>query len=88
MLETYPTLQRLLPAMGYGAHQMADLEATINTTPCDTVIFGTPVDLRRLLTLHVPAVRVSYDIKEIGEPTLEALVPCLAQRTRAQHCEP
>ena len=87
-LETYPALQRLLPAMGYGAYQMAELEATINATPCDTVIFGTPVDLRRLLTLHVPAVRVFYDIEEIGEPTLEALVPCLAQRTRAQHCEP
>jgi predicted GTPase len=74
--------------MGYSAHQMADLEATINATPCDTVIFGTPVDLRRLLTLHVPAVRVSYDIEEIGEPTLEALVPCLAQKIRAQHCAP
>ena len=85
-LETYPALQRLLPAMGYGAHQIAELEATINATPCDTVIFGTPVDLRRLLTLHVPAVRVSYDIEEIGQPTLAALVPFLAQRTRTQPC--
>jgi predicted GTPase len=84
-LETYPALRRLLPAMGYSAHQRADLEATINATPCDTVIFGTPVDLRRLLTLHVPAVWVSYDIEEIGAPTLEALVPVLAAKTRAQH---
>jgi predicted GTPase len=74
--------------MGYGAYQIAELEATINATPCDAVIVGTPVDVRRILTLHVPAVRVFYDIEEIGEPTLEALVPCLAQRTRAQHCEP
>jgi predicted GTPase len=87
-LATYPTLHRLLPAMGYSASQIAELEATINATPCDTVIFGTPVDMRRFLTLHVPAVRVFYDIEEIGEPTLEALVPCLAQKTRAQHCEP
>ena len=85
-LETYPALQRLLPAMGYSASQIAELEATINATPCDTVIFGTPVDLRRLLTLHVPAVRVSYDIEEIGQPTLAALVPFLAQRTRTQPC--
>ena len=82
-LETYPALQRVLPAMGYSAHQRADLEATINATPCDAVIVGTPVDLRRLLTLHAPAVRVSYDIEEIGAPTLEALVPCLAQKIRA-----
>jgi predicted GTPase len=72
--------------MGYSAYQIAELEATINATPCDTVIFGTPVDLRRLLTLHVPAVRVSYDIEEIGQPTLAALVPFLAQRTRTQPC--
>ena len=85
-LATYPALQRLLPAMGYSASQIAELEATINATPCDTVIFGTPVDMRRFLTLHVPAVRVFYDIEEIGEPTLAALVPFLAQRTRTQPC--
>jgi predicted GTPase len=84
-LETYPHLQRLLPAMGYNAHQIAELEATINATPCDTVIFGTPVDLRRLLTLHVPAVRVSYDIEEIGQPTLAAILPLLAERARTRH---
>jgi predicted GTPase len=87
-LETYPAMQRLLPAMGYSAHQMAELEATVNATPCDAVVFGTPVELRCLLTLHVPAVRVSYDIEEIGEPTLETLVPFCAQKTRAQHCAP
>jgi predicted GTPase len=84
-LQTYPTLQRLLPAMGYSARQMADLEATINAIPCDAVIFGTPVDLRHLLTLHVPAVRVSYDIEEIGQPTLAALLPVLTEKARAQH---
>ena len=87
-LATYPALHRLLPAMGYSASQIAELEATINATPCDTVIVGTPVDIRRLLTLDVPAVRVFYDIEEIGEPTLEALVPFLAQRRRAPHGSP
>jgi predicted GTPase len=84
-LQTYQALQRLLPAMGYGAHQMAELEATINATPCDAVVFGTPVDLRRLLTLHVPGVRVSSDIEEIGQPTLAAIVPVLAERARTRH---
>ena len=83
-LEMYPALQRLLPAMGYGASQMADLEATINATPCDAVLVGTPVDVRRFLTLQVPAVRVFADMEEIGEPTLAALIPCLAQKARAQ----
>ena len=84
-LQTYPALQRLLPAMGYSVRQMVELEATINATPCDAVIFGTPVDLRRLLTLHVPAVRVSSDIEEIGQPTLEAIMPLLTERARTRH---
>lgn len=84
-LQLYPALQRVLPAMGYGAHQIAELEATINATPCDSVLFGTPVDLRHLLTLHVPAVRVSYEIEEIGQPTLAALFPLLTARTRSRH---
>jgi len=84
-LQMYPALQRLLPAMGYSAHQLADLEATINATPCDAVVFGTPVDLRHLMTLHVPAVRVSYDIEEIGQPTLAVIVPVLAKKARARY---
>lgn len=83
-LAAYPALSCLLPAMGYSTQQMADLEATINATPCDAVIVGTPVDLRRLLTLQVPAVRVSYDLEEIGQPTLDMLGPLLAQRTQMQ----
>ena len=74
--------------MGYGAHQIADLEATIHATPCDAIIVGTPVDVRRFLTLPVPAVRVFFDIEKIGEPTLAALVPRSAQKIRAQHCSP
>ena len=78
------------PAAGDGLLGPPDgrLEATINATPCDAVIVGTPVDLRRILTLPVPAVRVFSDIEEIGEPTLAALVPRLAQKIRAQHCSP
>jgi predicted GTPase len=71
----YPALRRVLPAMGYGAPQIADLEATINAVPCDAVLFGTPVDLRRLLTLRHPIVQVRYDVEEIGQPTLAEVLP-------------
>ena len=76
-LRTYPALRRVLPAMGYGAQQIAELEATINAVPCDTVVFGTPVDLRRVLTLRHPAVRVRYEVQEIGQPTLADVLPGL-----------
>jgi predicted GTPase len=71
----YPALHRVLPAMGYSQQQMADLEATINAVPCDTVVFGTPIDLRHVLNLRHPAVRVRYEVEEIGQPTLADVLP-------------
>jgi predicted GTPase len=69
--EKYPDIGSLLPAMGYGDAQVKDLEETINKTDCDLVIIATPIDLRRLINIDKPSVRVSYDLQEIGRPTLE-----------------
>ncbi|MDZ7266164.1 MAG: cyclic 2,3-diphosphoglycerate synthase [candidate division KSB1 bacterium] len=66
----YPGIGILLPAMGYGEQQMRDLEATINATDCDSVIIATPVDLRQLLQINKPSTRVTYELQEIGRPTL------------------
>ncbi len=66
----YPGIGNLLPAMGYGDKQIKDLEATINKIPCDSVIIGTPIDLRRLIKFKKPAVRVNYELQEIGKPDL------------------
>jgi predicted GTPase len=68
--QKYPDIGILLPAMGYGDQQVKDLEATINATPCDSVIIGTPIDLRRVCNIQKPSTRVMYDLKEIGDPTL------------------
>jgi len=73
----YPHITRVLPAMGYGPDQLRELAATIRAAPCDTVILGTPVDLRRILAMDRPVARVRYDLLEIGRPTLEDV---LAQR--------
>lgn len=70
--EKYPHTGAVLPAMGYGDEQVADLGKTIEATPCDLVLIATPIDLRRLIDLDVPAMRVTYELQEIGEPTLEA----------------
>jgi predicted GTPase len=67
----YPDTGPLLPAMGYGAQQIEDLEATINATPCEMVIAATPVDLRHVLkNINHPIERVDYELQEIGRPTL------------------
>jgi predicted GTPase len=70
----YPTTGDVLPAMGYGAEQIAELEQTINAAPADLVLIGTPIDLRRVLKLDKPAQRVGYDLQEIGRPTLLELL--------------
>lgn len=72
--EKYPTTGQVLPAMGYGAEQMAELETTINRSDADLVLIGTPIDLGRLLDLKVPSQRVRYELQEIGQPTLHELI--------------
>ncbi len=69
--EIYPEVGRVLPAMGYDSAQMKDLETTINNTDCEVVIIGTPIDLRKLININKPAVRVTYDLQEVGKPNLE-----------------
>jgi len=67
----YPYIGTLLPAMGYGDKQIADLEKTINQTECDAVVVATPIDLLKLIKINKPATRVRYDLQVIGEPTLK-----------------
>jgi len=68
--EKYPEIGILLPAMGYGEQQINDLEESINTTECDTVVIATPIDLRRIVKINKPAVQVGYELQEIGHPTI------------------
>jgi len=68
--EKYPEIGILLPAMGYGEQQIKDLETTINAVDCEVVVIGTPIDLRRIIKINKPAVRVSYELQVIGQPTL------------------
>ncbi|WP_291272422.1 cyclic 2,3-diphosphoglycerate synthase [Geothrix sp.] len=70
----YPNAKGILPAMGYGDQQVKDLEATIEATPCDVVLSGTPIDLTRVLKVTKPMTRVRYDLAEIREGVLEAEV--------------
>ncbi len=70
----YPHLKKVLPAMGYGERQIKELEETINRADADLVIIATPIDLRRLIKINKDAVRVLYELQEIGSPTLEEII--------------
>jgi len=72
--EIYPEVGALLPAMGYGDEQVKDLETTINAVECDLVVIGTPIDLRRIVDIKKPCVRVMYDLQEIGTPDIKKVL--------------
>jgi predicted GTPase len=79
--EKYPSLGPVLPAMGYGNAQLAELEETIRRVPCDVVITGTPIDLGRIIDVDQPIRHASYDSAEMGEPRLADLVRRTVTRT-------
>ncbi|MBI3998236.1 MAG: GTPase [Armatimonadetes bacterium] len=70
----YPHLEQVLPAMGYGQAQLHELEETLRRADAEVIVIGTPIDLRRLLRLERPAVRVSYELEERTIPTLMDLI--------------
>ena len=72
--ETYPNIGAVLPAMGYGKQQMQDLETTINNADCDLVLFATPIDLPKLLSINKPMLRVRYEYRDHGSPTLKKVL--------------
>ncbi len=83
--EQYPAIGALLPAMGYSKEQIRDMEKTINACACDVVVVATPIDLRRLVNMKRPAVRVGYELEEIGRPKLEDVIrECLAKIAASQ----
>lgn len=76
--DKYPEIGTLLPAMGYGPEQVQDLENTINASDAEAVVIGTPIDLRRIIKIEKPAVRVTYELQEVGSPDLtDILKPLL-----------
>jgi predicted GTPase len=70
----YPHVTELLPAMGYGRGQMEELRETIARSDADLVLIGTPIDLRRIIKLDKPALRVTYRLQELGEPTIASVL--------------
>ncbi len=69
----------VLPAQGYSHQELADLEQTIAAVDCDVVVVATPIDLRHLIRIGKPVVRVRYGLREVaGSPTIEdALRPVI-----------
>lgn len=79
-LRRFPHIGAVLPAMGYSAEQLRELQETINAADCDVVIAGTPFDLARLIECRHPIRQVSYELQEIGEPTIADVLAPIVER--------
>jgi predicted GTPase len=75
--QRYPKVGPLLPAMGYNDIQRAELAKTINASPADVVLVATPIDLRKVIDIHAPAYRVTYELEEVGSPTIADVLQSL-----------
>ncbi|MBI5836705.1 MAG: GTPase [Candidatus Eisenbacteria bacterium] len=79
-MERNPQLVDVLPAMGYSAEQLKELEDAINAADCDLVLSGTPIDLARIIHPNKPIVRVRYRLQEKGRPNLEEILGAVLAR--------
>ena len=70
----YPNAGQILPAMGYGDIQVKELEDTINATPADVVVEGTPIDLRRIISVNKPIANVTYELEPLEADVIEDAV--------------
>ena len=82
VLDRYPALEPLVPAMGYGQAQVGELEATLNAVEADLVLCATPIDLTRVLSLTKPMTRVRYDLVEAGGTPLAELIEPIVRMAR------
>lgn len=76
----YTHLGKILPALGYGEKQITELKETISRTPCDVVIIGTPIDLRRVMAVNKPTVRVKYELQVLGPVSLDRILEEFLER--------
>ncbi len=74
VFEEFPQITEIVPAMGYDEQQLKDLETTLNNADCDYIVDGSPINLKKLVNVNKPVVRVTYDIEEIGEPTIKSIL--------------
>lgn len=83
--DNYPQITEVLPALGYFPQQLADLEKSINDSDAESVIIGTPIDLRRIISISKPSTRVRYDLREHDPVALrEAIAGILPARSAAK----
>ncbi|MGC9553877.1 MAG: cyclic 2,3-diphosphoglycerate synthase [Thermoplasmatota archaeon] len=76
----YSHLENVLPALGYGKKQVKELEDTINRAEAEVVLSATPIDLRRVVNVNKPLVRVKYGVGSEATKKLQQVLSDFEQR--------
>jgi predicted GTPase len=63
---TYPHIGPVLPAVGYDPVQRQALRDTIERSDAELVLSATPIDLRHVMAISKPILRVRYEFAEPG----------------------
>jgi predicted GTPase len=87
VFQKWPQLTNVLPAMGYSDEQLRELEQTINAAECDVVVTGTPIDLSRLIESRHPIRHVRYELVELGDKTIAAVLDPIVAQAKSLHQE-
>jgi len=82
VLDRYPSLEPLVPAMGYGPAQIEDLQATLNGCDAEIILSATPIDLTRVLKLDKPVTRVRYELAQVGGTPLSDIIEPIVRMAR------
>ncbi len=80
----YPHIGPVLPAMGYSDEQLRELALTVEATPVDVVVTGTPIDLGRLIRTTHPVRHARYELREVGRPTLHEVIAPIERLAHAE----
>jgi predicted GTPase len=69
----------VLPAMGYSQGQLDEMSKIIDAAEVDAVLIASPIDLRAVIDISKPAVRVRYDLDVLpGSPSLQDVLKPVA----------
>jgi len=74
VLDRFPHLREVLPAMGYDDAQLEALRESIEASPADVVVSGSPIDLAERIAVSKPILRASYHHQDVDDPGLAGLI--------------
>nr|MBI3611866.1 GTPase [Nitrospirota bacterium] len=60
-----------------------ELEETIGRVACDLVLIATPADLRRVIRIAQPTVRVTYELHEVSALTFRDVMRGFLEKVKA-----